>query len=124
MFTSILSRVIAEKDLVLIDAILTFFCTLYDMIYFRNACSISEPLVQLIDLISKKSLTEVLKVIKRELDCKFSNWTILCSTMNLIVRLLMKEETAACLVVNFLINTRNTRTSDLFSRASSRRVWT
>lgn len=80
---------------------LNFFSTTFDIIYFRNSSSISEPLVCLIDILSKRFLVEVLRVIKRELDCKFCNWVTLCSTVNLIVRLLMKEETAAVLVVCF-----------------------
>ena len=81
------------------DLLLNYFSTLFDIIYFRNSSSVSEPLVPLIDILAKRFLIEVLRVIKRELDNKFSNWNILCSTVNLIVRLFMKEETGAFLVV-------------------------
>ena len=101
---------------------MTFYCTQFDIIYFRNASSISEPLVPLIDVIAKKILLEVLRVIKKELDSKFSNWAVLCSTINLIIRLLMKEETAGVLVVA-LGDVRSTRDSGRSSNASSRRAW-
>ncbi len=83
-----------------------------DIVYFRNACSISEPLVAMIDVLSKKFLIYVLRVVRRELDSKFSNWVIMCATINLIIRLLMKEETASVMIVNFKYNASVTRTLD------------
>lgn len=100
MMAAILEKSILDKELEVVDSLLGFFSTLFDIVYFRNSSSVSEPLVCLTDVLAKRFLIEVLRVIKRELDCKFSNWNVLCSTVNLIVRLFMKEETASALVVD------------------------
>jgi hypothetical protein len=121
IMASILEKAILKKELDVVDLLLGFFSTLFDIIYFRNSSSVSEPLVPLIDILAKRFLIEVLRVIKRELDCKFSNWNILCSTVNLIVRLFMKEETATVLVV--LLNLlRNSVISVNSLRGSYRRA--
>lgn len=69
------------------------------MIYFRHGCKVSESLAALIGLISNKFVIKILKIIKKELDGELSTLVILSSTINLIIRLLMKEETATILVV-------------------------
>ena len=84
------------------DSIITFFYTLFDIIYFRHGSKLSESLSALISIISNKFVIKILKIIKKELDVKIVNHVILSSMINLINRLLMKEETANILTVKIL----------------------
>ena len=59
-------------------------------------------------LMADKFVVRVLKVLYKEVNNKFVNWNILCTTISLLLRILMKEETASVLLVrNDSITIRN-----------------
>jgi hypothetical protein len=51
-------------------------------------------------LMADKFVVRVLKVLYKEVNNKFVNWNILCTTISLLLRILMKEETAQILLVS------------------------
>lgn len=93
----IMDKAIGAREMIVVDSIITFYSALFDIIYFRMDCSMSDALENLIQIISARFVIKMLKIIKKELDSHVTNEVILSSAINLIIRLLMKEETAQIL---------------------------
>lgn len=85
--------------MVVVDSILSFFNTLFDIIYFRMGSMMNDSLISLIHIVSNRFIIKVLKILKKELDTEVTDIVILCTLINTLMRLLMKEESAAVLTV-------------------------
>lgn len=86
--------------MVVIGSILTFYNTLFDILYFRNGSTMNDSLVSLVNIISSRFMIKILKIIKKELDGEVTDDTILCTLINTLSRCLMKEDTAQTLIVS------------------------
>lgn len=84
----------------MINAIFSFYSNLFDILLLRGNLSLTEPLREMAQLMADKFVVRVLKVLYKEVNNKFVNWNILCTTISLLLRILMKEETASILLVS------------------------
>lgn len=85
--------------MVVIDSILSFYNTLFDIIYFRSSAMMNDSLISLINILANRFMIKILKVLKKELDTEVSDILLLCTLINTLMRLLMKEESASVLTV-------------------------
>lgn len=84
------------------DAIFNFYSNMLDILLLRGGKHLSEPLRELLQLIAERFVVRILKVLYKEIENEFSNWNFICSSLSLILRLLMKEEIAVVLCVSYL----------------------
>jgi hypothetical protein len=85
--------------MVVVDTILTFYNTLFDIIYFRTGGIVNDSLISLISILANRFIIKILKILKKELDTEVTDMVILCTLINTLMRLLMKEESAGALTV-------------------------
>jgi hypothetical protein len=61
----------------------------------------NDSLISLINILANRFTIKILKILKKELDTEVSDMVILCTLINSLMRLLMKEESASVLTVKF-----------------------